>query len=78
MTSGNQNEAKIEKYKNDIASLDEQIKFMQNKVIELTSLSERLNSQKTLIKERQNNKVEDAKLHENILNLKEKELTTKK
>ena len=77
MTSGNQNEAKIEKYKNDIASLDEQIKFMQNKVIELTSLSERLNSQKTLIKERQNNKVEDAKLHENILNLKEKELTTK-
>ena len=77
MTSGNQNEAKIEKFKNSITSLDEQIKIMQNKVIELTALSERLNSKKTLIKERQNNKLEDTKLHENILNLKEQELTTK-
>ena len=75
MTSGNQNEAQIEKFKNSISSLDEQIKIMQNKVIELTALSERLNSQKNLIKERQNNKVEDTKLHENILNLKERELT---
>ncbi len=74
MTSGNQNEAKIEKYKNDIASLDEQIKIMQNKILELTTLSERLNSQKKLINERQKNKVEDARLHDNILNLKEKQL----
>lgn len=76
MTSGNQNEAKIEKYKNDIASLDEQIKIMQNKILELTTLSERLNSQKNLINERQKNKVEDARLHDNILNLKEKQLNT--
>ncbi len=74
MTSGNQNEAKIEKYKNDIASLDEQIKIMQNKILELTTLSERLNSQKSIINERQKNKVEDARLHDNILNLKEKQL----
>ena len=76
MTSGNQNEAKIEKYKTDIASLDEQIKIMQNKILELTTLSERLNSQKNLINERQKNKVEDARLHDNILNLKEKQLNT--
>ncbi len=76
MTSGNQNEAKIEKYKNDIVSLDEQIKIMQNKILELTTLSERLNSQKNLINERQKNKVEDARLHDNILNLKEKQLNT--
>ena len=75
MTKGNQNEAQIEKFKTNIASLDNQIKIMQNKVIELTTLSERLNSQKNIIKERQNNKVENTKLHQNILNLKEEELT---
>ena len=75
MTKGNQNEAQIEKLKTNIASLDNQIKIMQNKVIELTTLSERLNSQKNIIKERQNNKVENTKLHQNILNLKEEELT---
>ena len=77
MTKGNQNEAQIEKFKTNISSLDDQIKIMQNKVIELTTLSERLNSQKNIIKERQNNKVEDTKLHQNILNLKEEELSVK-
>ena len=74
MTKGNQNEAQIEKFKTNISSLDDQIKIMQNKIIELTTLSERLNSQKNIIKERQNNKVEDTKLHQNILNLKEEQL----
>ena len=77
MTTGNQNEAKIEKYRNDIAAIDEQIKTMQNKIIELTTLSERLNSKKILIEERKKNQTEDYKLHQNILELKEKELTTK-
>ena len=77
MTTGNQNEVKIEKYKNDISSLDKQIKVMQEKVLELTTLAERLNSKKILINERQKNKTEDIKLHQNILDLKEKELTTK-
>lgn len=77
MTTGNQNEAKIEKYRNDIATIDEQIKTMQNKILELTTLSERLNSKKILIEERKKNQTEDYKLHQNILELKEKELTTK-
>ena len=77
MTTGNKNEAKIEKYKTDIASLDEQIKAMQDKVLELTTLSERLNSKKILIQERQKNKTDNSKLHQNILELKERELTTK-
>ena len=77
MTSGNQNEVKIEKYKNDIASLDTQIKIMQDKILELTTLAERLNSKKTLINERQKNKISDAKIHQNILELKEEELKTK-
>lgn len=77
MTTGNQNEAKIEKYKNDIASLDEQIRIMQSKVLELTTLAERLNSKKALIEERKKNQTEDYKLHQNILQLKERELSTK-
>ena len=77
MTTGNQSEAKIEKYRTNIASLDEQIKAMQDKVLELTTLAERLNSKKILIQERQKNKTDDSKLHQNILDLKEKELTTK-
>ena len=77
MTTGNQNEARIEKYRNDIAAIDEQIKTMQNKILELTTLSERLNSKKILIEERKKNQTEDYKLHQNILELKEKELTTK-
>ena len=44
MTTGNQSEAKIEKYRTNIASLDEQIKVMQDKILELTTLAERLNS----------------------------------
>ena len=58
MTSGTKNEAKIEKYKNNITALDEQIKFMQEKILELTTLSERLNSKKILIEERKKNQSE--------------------
>ena len=75
MTTGNKNEAKIEKYKNSISSLEAQIKIMQSKVLELTTLAERLNSKKVLINERQKNKAEDSKVHQSILELKEKELT---
>ena len=77
MTTGNQNEARIEKYRADITSLDEQIKAMQDKVLELTTLAERLNSKKILTQERQKNKTDDSKLHQSILDLKEKKLTTK-
>ena len=77
MTSGTKNEAKIEKYKNNITALDEQIKFMQEKILELTTLSERLNSKKILIEERKKNQSEENKLHQKILELKEKELSTK-
>lgn len=76
MTTGNKNEAEIEKYRLNINSLDQQIKTLQNKVLDLTTLSERLNSKKALIQERKKNKTEDYKLHENILSLKEKQLNT--
>lgn len=77
LATNTKNEAKIEKYKTNISSLDKQIKIMQEKVLELTTLSERLNSQKILINERKKNSIEDSKVHQNILTLKEKELSLK-
>lgn len=77
LATNSKNEAKIEKYKTNISSLDKQIKIMQEKVLELTTLSERLNSQKILINERKKNSIEDSKVHQNILTLKEKELSLK-
>ena len=77
LATNSKNEAKIEKYKANISSLDKQIKIMQEKVLELTTLSERLNSQKILINERKKNSIEDSKVHQNILTLKEKELSLK-
>lgn len=77
LATNSKNEAKIEKYKTNISSLDKQIKIMQEKVLELTTLSERLNSQKILINERKKNSIEDSKVHQNILALKEKELSLK-
>ena len=77
MTTTNQNEAKIAKYKTNITSLENQIKIMQNKVLELTTLAERLNSKKNIIEERKKSQIEDYKLHQNLLDLKEKHLATK-
>lgn len=77
LATNSKNEAKIEKYKTNISSLDKQIKIMQEKVLELTTLSERLNSQKILINERKKNSIEDSKVHQDILTLKEKELSLK-
>lgn len=74
MTSNNTMDVKIEKYKNDIEILNKQIVSMNQKILELTTLSERLNSQRAIITERKNYETNDNKIHENILSLKEKEL----
>ncbi len=74
MTTASSNEAEIEKYKTKITKIDEEIKIMQTKVIELTETSESLNSRRQIINERKKYEVEDTKLHDNIVNLKEQEL----
>ena len=74
MTTSSANEAEIEKYKVKIAKIDEEIKAMQAKVIELTETSESLNSRRLILTERKKYEVEDTKLHDNIITLKEKEL----
>ena len=68
------NEAEIEKYKFKIAKLDDEIRRVQKEVIDLVSISEELNSRKTIISERKKYEVENSKLHDDLINLKEKKL----
>ena len=68
------NEAEIEKYKFKIAKLDDEIRNVQKEVIDLVSISEELNSRKTIISERKKYEVENSKLHDDLINLKEKKL----
>jgi len=75
--SSNKSEVKIEEYKNNINKNYEQIKETQNKILEYTTKSEKLNSRKDIITERKKYEVEDAKLHNTLVELKEKELTLK-
>jgi len=75
--SSNKSEVKIEEYKNQINKNYEQIKETQNKILEYVANSEKLNSRKDIITERKKYEVEDTKLHNRILELKEKELGLK-
>ena len=70
-STNSNNEAIIEDYKLKIAKLDESIRATQNELLEVTGEVERLNSKKTLVLEREKYNVDDSKLHDNIVNLKE-------
>ena len=73
-TSNSANETKLLEYKLKQSEIENKIKEYQTKLLELTELSEKLNSQKKIILERQKYEVNDTKLHDNLVNLKEKEL----
>lgn len=73
-TSNTEGEAKIETFKLELTKLDEEINNKQKTLIELTTKVERINSEKQIILERKKYEVEDAKLHKNLLNLKEESL----
>ena len=73
-TSNNTNETKLLEYKVKQNEIENKIKEQNNKLLELTELSEKLNSRKKIILERQKYEVNDSKLHENLVNLKEQEL----
>lgn len=69
--------SKTEKFKNEILKVEEKINKIRNTILELTTKSEKLNSRKTIITERKNYEVDNAKLHNQILELKENALKTK-
>jgi len=73
-TNNSVGESKILEYKNKLSNLDLEIKQYQDNLLELTKKVEQLNSRKTIILERQKYVVEDSKLHDNLVSLKEKEL----
>ena len=73
-TSNSTNETKLLEYKLKQNELENKIKENQNRLLELTELSEKLNSQKKIILERQKYEVNDTKLHDNMVSLKEKQL----
>lgn len=73
-TSG---DAKIEEYKVKVAHLETEIAELQASLLEYTKLVEQLNSRKTVLLERKKYEVEDGKLHQEMITLKEEELKLK-
>lgn len=75
LTSTNSNnEAVIEKYKLSIGKLTGELNYLSNQLLEKTSHVEKINSQKQILLERKKYQVEDAKLHNNLVSLKEEKL----
>ena len=73
-TTNTSNETKLLEYKVKQNKIEEQIKESQSKLLEQTEISEKLNSRKKIILERQKYEVNNTKLHESLVELKEKEL----
>ncbi len=73
-TNNSTSEAKIESYKAKIQTLDEEISVVQKELLENTTKVEKINSEKNILLERKKYEVEDQKLHDNLLQLKERQL----
>ena len=72
--NNNDIEVKIEQYKTNINKLDDEIKNKQHELLEKTSEVEKINSQKEIILERKKYELDNNKLHNNLIELKEQEL----
>ncbi len=72
-TKNTTNETVITDYKFKITKLNENISGLNRKLIEISTLVEKINGQKQLLLERSKYKVDD-KIHNNLIELKEKEL----
>lgn len=71
-TQNVKNETETIKFKNQLNKIDDEIKKLQNSILELTSKSEKLNGQKNIIVERQKYQANDTKIHQNLIDLKER------
>ena len=69
--------SKIDTLKYKLNKIEEEISIKSEKLFKITKKLSDLNSEKQIMLERQKYKVEDSKLHNNIINLKENELRTK-
>lgn len=73
MLSENSSEqAKIETIKNNISKLNSELYLKQQELVKVSANAEKLSGEKAMISERSKYNSEDAKLHDNIISLKEK------
>lgn len=70
----NKGEAKIEEYKLKITKLEAEINEFQTSLLEMTKIVEQLNSRKNILLERKKYEVEDNKLHQSMVEIKEQQL----
>lgn len=73
-TQNSTNESKIEEYKLSISNLTNLINELNQKYIEQTREVEKINSRKNILLERQKYDATDAKLHNNLVLLKEEKI----
>ncbi len=73
-TSSTVSSTKIIELKNKINALEVDIRSNQQLLLTITSNVEKINSQKQIILERKKYELEDYKLHDNLVNLKEQKL----
>ncbi|MDD3187324.1 MAG: AAA family ATPase [Bacilli bacterium] len=73
-TNNSSSEAKIEEYKNKTNKLELSIDALQESLIKANSDLEKANSEKQIILERKKYQVDDIKLHNSLVELKEQEL----
>ena len=76
-TINSSNDAKISSYKLEINKIDNDIKQYQSDILNATKEVERLDSKKKLILERKKYELDDNKLHDSLIKLKEDELNIK-
>lgn len=69
------NAAKEEEYKMKLSKLDKKIEEANKELLELTTNASKLNAERQIITERQKYNVSDTKLHNNMLELKERKLS---
>jgi len=74
LTNSSGNEAKISEYKLNIDKLNNELNENNKKLLDTISKVEKINSRKTIILERQKYQVEDTKLRNNLVELKETNL----
>ena len=73
-TNNSSNEAKSTSYKHEISQLEYKIREMQTNLLDMTTEVEKINAKKQIIIERKKYEVEDTKLHDSLIKLKEEEL----
>ena len=73
-TSNNTFDASLSKKKLELSNINTELYKKQDELVSITKEVEKLNGEKNLISERKKYEVEDIKLHNNMLSLKEDEL----